>query len=148
MKMSKGYDPETCEILEVFEALSAQGFCVAINFGQPNVDFLEMRYNLDWMTHYSTNGLLLDDPTVTFGLAVNGHVTWDDLRQMYPDRKTLFACRSFGIAAGNTLSVEIDGVKSIISSAGWNWSFDEIKKARRALHMLHLIHAKPKSEAA
>ena len=133
---------ETKKALDAISELSPDGYCVAINFLKTDVDFVKIDYDLEWLNHYASENLLLDDPTVTFAREKTGHITWDKLREEYPDTKTLFESRKFGIDKGNTISVEVDGIKSLLSGAGRNWTPDEVRKARSMLLTIHGLYAK------
>ena len=119
-----------------------RGYCVVVNMDRPDVDFLQMNYDLPWLNHYVENSLMMDDPTVTFARETSGHATWSELRARYPKTRTLKDARDFGIGEGNTLSIEIDGVRSLVSGAGYNWSPIEVERARFALHTIHLMNVR------
>ncbi len=148
MMSDQNFDKATAEAMKVIRDLSPQGYCVAVNISRPDVDFLQMHYEMPWLQYYAENNLLLDDPTVSFAHSTNGHITWDDLREMYPEARTLKDCRKFGIDKGNTLVIEIDGVKSLVSGAGKNWTTSEIQNIRFALHTIHLMNVTDRALAS
>lgn len=127
--------------IRTIAGLGPQGYAIGVDFVDRRPTWLELAYPIEWSRHYVDHGLISDDPTIEFGLTTQGHITWGELLGRYPDNRVLTGASKFGLTHGNTLSIAINGQRSILSTAGAPWSDGDIEIARSALSALHALHA-------
>lgn len=137
---SDNSDIEMAALL-TFTGLSARGFAVGINFldGQP--DWVHLAYPIEWQREYVDRDLLHEDATVMFASSYTGHITWANLRKMFPDNPAMLAAEKHGLTVGNTVAIHQGGLRSVASAAGPEWSPTQVKQATAALLALHELHA-------
>lgn len=91
-----------------------------------------------WMTHYTQNGLVLQDPTVLWGFANQGRVDWADLEDTSP-AKVMQQASDFGLKHGLTIALDQNDSLTIASFANRTRAFteaeaDALEAAVQALH--------------
>nr|WP_224823802.1 autoinducer binding domain-containing protein [Cognatishimia sp. MH4019] len=99
-------------------------------------------YPSAWMTHYTQNGLVLQDPTVLWGFANQGRIDWADLEDTSP-AKVMQQAADFGLKHGLTVALEKNDSLSIASFANQSRAFtsSEADALEDAVHKLHQITA-------
>ena len=129
---------EIRENLAEMQRLSPMGFAVALHVSFTTPRFLFQTYARDWMRHYSEKGLVLDDPTVKWGLEHDGVVDWADLAKD-DARGVLAQAQEYGLRHGVTVSVYEEGSRSVGSFAREDRAFsaeeqDTLKELFGQLH--------------
>lgn len=124
------------ELVHALDELGSGGIAIGVGFRRCEPTWVHSTYPQAWIDHYVECGFLAIDPTIQFGLRNIGHALWSDLGP-----SPLFeAAARFGIASGNTISIAINGTKTIASVAGEPWSSNEITSATIIISALHHIH--------
>ncbi|MQQ09084.1 hypothetical protein GFB49_11515 [Epibacterium sp. SM1979] len=129
--------------LEEFERACPAGFAIVVNIESFQYDWVEFRYPDAWVERYVQREYILEDPTLVISKHRSGHVTWEELRQLFPDNVVMNEAKRFGLKHGNTLILNFGGMRTIASGAGKVWSEEDIKTLTAALRLLHGLHAKP-----
>ncbi|UWQ27284.1 autoinducer binding domain-containing protein [Leisingera sp. M523] len=127
--------------LRSLDNISECGFSLGVGFDGANIAFLKSTYSREWQERYVAQRYLDLDPTIKFGVAGTGSITWEELRVRYPESERFFddAARH-GLIQGNTLSIHVDGQVSIVSSSGPKWTDAERRLAKAALYTLYSLH--------
>ena len=92
----------------------------------PRPTYLFQTYPKRWMDQYSGSGLLVQDPTVHWGMNNVGRVRWSDLEAI-DSHGVLERAKDFGIMNGVTIAVLIAGSRSIASFARADRDYDEAR---------------------
>ncbi|TNY32595.1 autoinducer binding domain-containing protein [Pelagovum pacificum] len=121
------------------EELSPSGFAIAFHIRFSRPEFLFQTYPRDWQKIYSTGGLVMSDPIVSWGFANNGWTRWSELQD--PPGGVLDQGRAFELNFGVAAGVEIDGSRSIagFSRSDREFSVDEVERLMELLEELHRI---------
>ncbi len=127
-------------ILAQLRTLAPDGFAIGLHITFSTPSFMFQTYPADWMTHYTQNGLVLQDPTVLWGFANQGRVDWADLEDTSPD-KVMQQAAGFGLAHGLTIAFEQNDSLSIASFAHRERPFppheaDALEDGVRQLHKI------------
>lgn len=111
-----------------------------ITFSTPS--FMFQTYPAKWMSHYTQNGLVLQDPTVLWGFANQGRINWADLEDTSP-AKVMKQAADFGLKHGLTIALEDNGSLSIASFASTlrDFTTDEADALEAGVKELHDITA-------
>ncbi len=129
---------EVREILADMQRLCPAGFAVALHVRFTTPRFLFQTYARDWMQHYSERGMVLDDPTVKWGLQNEGRIDWSDLEEQ--DAKGVLAqARTHGLCFGFTASVVRHESRSVGSFARGDRAFTEAE-TEELLGMFQRLH--------
>lgn len=80
------------------------GFALASHIRLTAPTLLYQTYTQEWADHYSTNGYMLSDPVVRWGLTHTGRVEWATLSGEDPEG-VIAAAISFGLTHGWTYAV-------------------------------------------
>jgi LuxR family transcriptional regulator len=138
--MGPGRTTRIAALLREMDDRSPAGLAVALHIDFTAPRYLVQSYPRQWLDHYSTSGLVLDDPTVRWGLGNIGCIRWGDLG-MIDDRGVLEQARDFGIMNGVTLAIVEAGSRSIASFARSDRDFDdgEIRELERHFSELHRL---------
>ena len=127
--------------LSELSRLSLQGFSIGVAFQNKEPTWVHSTYPEAWVDHYVENRFLIDDPTIFHGQRFTGHFTWSELNRLYPANPVFPAAQRFGLNEGNTLSLRMNGLCTILSSAGAAWTYSEMRRAQAAAAGLHALHA-------
>ena len=92
------------------------------------------------MTHYTQNGLVLQDPTVLWGFTNQGRVNWADLVDESP-AKVMTQAAEFGLPHGLTIAFEENDSLTIASFAHASHPFTDedagaLEDGVRTLHKI------------
>jgi LuxR family transcriptional regulator len=100
--------------------------------------YMFQSYPKRWMDEYSTSGLIMLDPTIRWGMNNVGWIHWGDLEAI-DDHGVLERAMDFGIMNGVTISIMIDGSRSIASFArsDRDYETDEIADLEAVFAELH-----------
>lgn len=125
-------------VLNRMHALSTSGFAIALHVEYTTPRFLFQTYDKAWVNHYSQRGLVMQDPTVRWGLEHEGAVDWADLAAEDP-ADVLGQARAHGMAHGVTIAVAAEGTRSLGSFSRGERAFapDEISDLREMVSTLH-----------
>ena len=126
-------------LLSVFADLSLYGFSVGVDFNGFQPAWAHSTYPEDWIERYVEKGYVAKDATIKHGTNYEGHFSWEQLRELYPDDPVLRDAHDFGLKEGNTLSIRINGRSSIVSCCGPVWNEVQVQEATGALAGLHEI---------
>lgn len=118
----------TDSIVDELKDFNPNGFAIGLNFENGAPTSLKSTYSGDWANTYLSENLLGEDPTIQFGQQHLGATSWSDIRKRFSSTRTLDIASDFGMTQGNTLSVVINGRKTIASFAGKKWT--EAEKLR------------------
>lgn len=95
---------------------SPAGFAIALHVEFTRPKYLFQAYDKDWLDHYSSNGLVMRDPTVHWGFENTGAIRWSDLADDDPTG-VLAQAAGYGLNFGLTVAVHAEGSRSIASFA-------------------------------
>jgi LuxR family transcriptional regulator, quorum-sensing system regulator SdiA len=125
-------------LLHALDQRSPAGFAIALHIRFTTPTYLFQTYSKRWMDHYSSEGLVMHDPTVHWGLHNLGHIRWSDLEAI-DSMGVLEKAKDFGIMNGVTVSQFISGSRSIASFARADREYDEVemKELEDILAQLH-----------
>ncbi len=117
---------------------SPSGFAIALHVRFTTPAYLFQSYNKDWMEHYSSKGLVMQDPTVRWGLENNGTVKWSDLTHL-DSAGVLQDARSFGLEFGVTVAISDAESKTISSFSRSDRDFEasEVDALVKAVTEMH-----------
>lgn len=135
-------DPLELACLDTFRSVSPTGFAIVVNLGAKEFDWVHMEYPEPWVEHYVENDFINIDPTITFAQSEIGHISWSKLAADYPNNQVMTESPKFGLGEGNTLSVSINGRRSLASGAGPVWPKSLLPRLVLALGTLHRLHAR------
>lgn len=88
------------------------GFALAIHIRLTAPSLMYQTYTSDWAEHYSTNGYMLSDPVVHWGLTHTGRVNWSSLVDNDPEG-VITSAVSFGLTHGWTYALGPAGSRTI-----------------------------------
>lgn len=127
-------------LMSSLSLLSKAGFSIGVAFENNTPSWTHSSYSKEWIDHYVDNRLLDRDPTILHGQKNCGHWSWGELERLYPGSEVFSAAKSFGLTEGNTVSICVQGLRTIASCSGPRWSPDELKQATAAVAGLHMLH--------
>lgn len=131
-------------LLRSLDQLSECGYSIGVGFDGVEPVFVHSTYSQRWIDRYVDQGYLLIDPTIQFGLSSTGQATWKELERLFPSSRVFFEdAASYGLHRGNTLAISSDGRVSVLSCSGPEWSKEDLRIARTALHALHALEYEP-----
>ena len=111
-------------LLQALDQGSPEGFAIALHIRFLTPTYLFQSYSKRWMDYYSSQGLMMHDPTVRWGLQNIGHIRWTDLEAI-DTVGVLEKAKDFGIMNGATVSLLVSGSRSIASFARADREYDE-----------------------
>lgn len=138
IKQINGVDRALAEL----RALAPDGFAIGLHITFSTPSFMFQTYPADWMTHYTQNGLVLQDPTVLWGFANQGRVDWADLEDTSP-AGVMQQAADYGLIHGITVAFEEGDSLTIASFASKTRAFtkDEGAALESLVRALHKITA-------
>lgn len=125
-------------LLHDLDERSPAGFAIALHVRFAAPAFLFQTYPKRWMDRYSAKGMVVHDPTVRWGMNNVGRILWRDLEKL-DSEGVLEQAKDFGIMNGVTVTVMLDGSRSIASFARADRDYDdhETDHLEQALTRLH-----------
>jgi LuxR family transcriptional regulator len=120
------------------------GFAIALHFRFTSPALLLQAYDPVWIETYSREGMVMHDPTVSWGLRNFGTKRWDDLPiSDIAEEQVLTAARAHGLIHGFTVAVGDPAARSVASFArGDRPATDaEIAAAADCVARLHALTA-------
>lgn len=100
-------------LLADIDEITPGGFAIGLHISYNGPKFLFQTFPIDWITHYTENGLHLQDPAVAWSFAETGYVRWRDLAANDP-AGVISKAAEFGLPYGATLSIEENGSRSVL----------------------------------
>ena len=130
--------PNIMAAISRLDVLCPAGYAMALHIRYTTPKFLFQTYNAQWREEYSKKGLVLQDPTVSWGFENTGTINWRDLKES-DQAGVLEQAKAYGIEYGFTLSLDRNNSKSITSFARGDREFsvteiDEISEIVTDLH--------------
>lgn len=129
---------KTKRLLAKSDAYSPSGHAIALHVRFTSPTYLFQTYDPTWVNIYTTEGYLINDPTVHWGFANTGTTRWSDIDLPDPNR-IMEKSAEYGIKYGACIACEIDGSRSIASFARADREYqdDEIAEIEQLLIELH-----------
>lgn len=129
--------------LSRLDKLCKSGYAIALHIRFTTPKFLFQTYDREWMKIYSEQGLVLKDPTVSWGFSNTGVMQWDRLVDI-DESGVLEQAKQYGLKHGFTFAVDLDESKSIASFARHdrNFSKSEVAEISDIILGLHNYTAK------
>ncbi len=125
-------------LLHDLDGRSPAGCAIGLHIRFTTPRYMFQSYPKRWMDRYSSSGLLLQDPTIRWGMSNVGWVRWGDLERIDSDG-VLEQAKDYGIMNGVTIALLIDGSRSIASFARSDRDYDpdEIEELKLVFADLH-----------
>lgn len=119
---------------------SPAGFAIALDISFTTPRLLFQTYAKDWISHYSSEGYVMSDPTVQWGFANTGMVRWSELEDNDP-QKVLVQAKRFGMNFGLTVAAIHAEARTIASFSRSDREFteDEARQIEGRLDELHKL---------
>lgn len=132
--MTKAHD-----ILTRLRARSPGGFAIALHIQFTTPRYLFQAYDRDWIDTYSSEGMVMRDPTVRWAFANTGAIRWSALAAE-DTFGVLTRAADFGLRYGGTFALDDGGSRSMASFARSDRELSDIDMAGLAadLRLLHL----------
>ena len=126
------------DLLLAFMEQAPAGFAIGlhIRFHSPTLMF--QTYPVAWLEEYSREGLMMQDPIVTWGMSTTGETSWDALKDLDP-QGVLQRAREHGMIHGFAVSLTRGGSYSLAGFARSDRDFtpEERETIRALLARLH-----------
>ena len=125
-------------LLHDLDERSPAGCAIGLHIRFTTPRYMFQSYPKRWMDRYSALGLLVLDPTVHWGMNNVGWVRWRDLEAI-DSHGVLERAKDYGIMNGVTVSLLVDGSRSIASFARSDRDYDasEIAELKVVFADLH-----------
>jgi hypothetical protein len=95
-------------------------------------------YPLDWIKNYQNNSLVICDPLMRWAtIGAPGHFTFDELLQIFPNKKFSSNLRNFGFQDGNALKFRRGNELFLFSSVGPQLSWQNIQEVQEILTLIN-----------
>ena len=114
--MSRMRRASVAALLHDLDQRSPAGCAIGLHIRFTTPRYMFQSYPKRWMDQYSGLGLLVQDPTVHWGMSNVGWVRWCDLEPI-DSHGVLERARDYGIMNGVTIALLIEGSRSIASFA-------------------------------
>jgi LuxR family transcriptional regulator len=127
------------ELLKRLRGRSPAGFAIALHITFTTPRYLFQSYQREWIDQYSSQGMVMRDPTVHWAFSNTGTIRWSDLAGVDPSG-VLAEAAQHGMRFGATLSLDAGGSKSMASFSRADREISEIELAALGadLRQLHL----------
>lgn len=102
---------------------SPAGCAIGLHISFTTPRYMFQSYPKRWMDQYSSSGLLLQDPTIRWGMSNVGWILWRDLERI-DSHGVLEQAKDYGIMNGVTVALLIEGTRSIASFARSDRDYD------------------------
>ena len=103
-------------LLHDLDQRSPAGCAIGLHIAFTTPAYMFQSYPKRWMDYYSNSGLLMQDPTIRWGMNNVGWISWGDL-EAFDSQGVLERAKDFGIMNGVTSALYIGGTRSIASFA-------------------------------
>jgi len=125
-------------LLNDLSKVSSAGYAIALHVRFTTPTYLFQTYPADWMEYYSSQGLVMHDPTVKWGFENDGMVRWADLAES-DSAGVLSQAAEHGLSFGITTAVSKAGSKSLasFSRSDRDFSDDEVRELIGLFEQLH-----------
>jgi LuxR family transcriptional regulator len=133
-------------LLHDLDQRSPAGCAIGLHIRFTTPRYMFQSYPKRWMDEYSGSGLLVQDPTVHWGMSNVGWVRWCDLEPI-DSHGVLERARDYGIMNGVTIALFIDGSRSIASFARSDRDYEALEIANLELVFSGLHRATASLEA-
>lgn len=115
------------DVIALFEGLmdlSPSGYAIGLHLSFTTSKYIFQTYSKDWMEEYSRKGLILNDPTIRWGLENEGWILWSELKKA-DTGGVIEAATGFGLEHGVSISVADEDARSLGSFAAKDSEFGE-----------------------
>lgn len=115
------------EIITLLTSMRDQapsGFAIALHVRFTTPTYLFLTYPQEWRDIYSSEGYVMSDPTVGWGLTHSGSVTWEQLAKDDP-AGMLARAKEFGMNFGVCIATDEGDSQSLCSFTRPDRNFDE-----------------------
>lgn len=117
------------ELIGLLHQESPAGFAIALHVRFSSPTFLFQSYPAAWSEEYTSKGLLMQDPTVAWGLTQTGAVRWSALADQ--DTAGVFeGARAHGLNYGVTMALTTGDLRSVASFVRSDREFTDAEIAR------------------
>lgn len=125
-------------LLHDLDRRSPAGCAIGLHIRFTTPRYMFQSYPKRWMDQYSSSGLMVQDPTVRWGMSNVGWVRWGDLEGI-DSHGVLDRAKDYGIMNGVTIALLIEGSRSIASFArsDRDYEADEIEELGQDFKDLH-----------
>lgn len=132
------FEHEIVVLLASLRERAPAGFAIALHVRFAAPTYLFQTYPPEWRDAYSQHGYVMSDPTVHWGLAHSGYITWDQLSRDDPAGVLAHAAR-FGMSHGVTIATGEGGSQSLASFSRPDRDYDagEIGQLDADFQILH-----------
>jgi LuxR family transcriptional regulator len=103
--------------------LAPAGYAVALHIRYMSPTYLLQDYPTSWKEYYSTNSLVLVDPTVAWGFSNEGSCRWSDLTD--DPSRVMSRAATHGLKYGIVCATELNGSRSFGSFARSEREFNQ-----------------------
>lgn len=136
--MSQIRRADIAAFLRDLDQRSPAGCAIGLHIRFTTPRYMFQSYPKRWMDHYSISGLMVNDPTVRWGMNNIGWIRWGDLERI-DTHGVLDLAKNFGIMNGVTIALVIESSRSIASFARSDRDFEtaEIAEIEPILVDLH-----------
>ncbi|WP_167766954.1 autoinducer binding domain-containing protein [Jannaschia formosa] len=128
------------ELIGLFEGLDemcASGYAIGLHLSFTTSKYIFQTYPREWMDAYSRKGLILQDPTIRWGVENTGAIRWADLERSDPGG-VIKEARAHGLVEGVSVSVATDRSRSLGSFATPSGPFDATTVTELADRLLRM----------
>ena len=133
-------------LLHDLDRRSPAGCAIGLHIRFTTPRYMFQSYPKRWMDQYSSSGLLLQDPTIRWGMSNVGWILWRDLERI-DSQGVLERAKDYGIMNGVTIALLIEGSRSIASFARSDRDYDASEIAELKLVFADLHEATANVEA-
>lgn len=140
------------EVISLFDGLAAQspaGYAIGLHLSFTTSKYIFQTYDRTWMEEYSRKGLILNDPTIRWGLENEGNISWSELSGSDP-AGVIESAKKFGLTFGVSISVVSEGARSLGSFASNSTEFDEetVSNLTSRLEKMHRLASEIETDSA
>ncbi len=129
---------EITDILNQFVSFSDWRFAIGVRIRYNNPTLIFQTYPERWLKYYDAEALLLQDPTVIWGMTNTGLVDWEDLKA--GDTAGVFEkSKPFGLRYGIAVSVGDPSQRTLGFVSSATSAFDDGQK-KWALEQINTLH--------
>jgi LuxR family transcriptional regulator len=138
MSASKRSPKIVRDVLLHLNTLCDTGFAVAVHIRYTRPSLLYQTYSQKWSDHYSEMGFMMVDPVVHWGLAHDGLIRWDDLKDQ-DTSGVLVSALEHGLENGWTYSVGVPESRTIVglTKSGVPFTPEQISHVIELIDSLH-----------
>lgn len=128
------------DILEQFVSFSDWRFAIGVRIRYNNPTLIFQTYPNVWLKYYDEEALLLQDPTVIWGMTNTGIIDWEDLKSV-DFNGVLKKAEPYGLKYGIAISVGTSSQRTLGFITSATDTFDEENKiwALKQIEKLHNI---------